>query len=279
MGFQLNDRGESVMSMYVKELGNINSPLMVFIHGGGVSGWMWDKQVDFFKEYHLLVLDLPAHGNNKKEPYISIRNCAEEIIKLIEIKANGQKVIIIGLSHGAQIIVEILSIKPEIIDYAIINSALTRPMKLTNILIKPSLKMSYGLIKNKKFSKIQAKSLYISEEYYDIYYNDTVGMPIEEVIKVLCANMSYSLPCSFKNSKAKTMILIGKKEKGIMKKSAIDMLMSNKYCEGYAVPNVGHGVSLADPQLFNQIVKAWINNEELPKEIESIPIGFKSQNI
>lgn len=77
---------------------NVGSPLMVFIHGGGVSGWMWDKQVDFFKEYHILV--------------------------------------------------EILSIKPQIIDYAIINSALTRPMKLTNVLIKPTMKMSYGLMKN-----------------------------------------------------------------------------------------------------------------------------------
>jgi len=258
--------------MYVKELGNVGSPLMVFIHGGGVSGWMWDKQVDFFNEYHILVPDLPGHGNSKDEHYVSIRNCADEIISLIETKSNGQKVIIIGVSHGAQIVVEILSIKPQIIDYAIINSALTRPMKLTNILTKPTLKMSYGLIKNRKFSKVQAKSMYISKDYYDIYYNDTIAIPIEECIKMISANMSYSLPASFKNSKVKALILIGKKEKGIMKKSAIDMLHSNKYCKGYAVPNVGHGVSLANPDIFNKIVNSWIKDDILPNEIECIQV-------
>ena len=258
--------------MYVRELGNVSSPLMVFIHGGGVSGWMWDKQVNFFKEYHILVPDLPGHGNSKDEHYISIRNCAEEIISLIQTKSNGQKVIIIGVSHGAQIVVEILSIKPQIIDYAIINSALIRPMKLTNIMIKPTIKMTYGLMKNKKFSEIQAKSMYISKDYYDTYYNDSIAIPIEDLIKMLCANMSYSLPSSFKDSKVKALILIGKKEKGIMKKSAVDILNSNKYCKGYAVPNVGHGVSLANPDMFNKIVKLWIKNDILPNEIESIQI-------
>lgn len=257
--------------MYVMETGNVDAPLMVFIHGGGVSGWMWDKQVDFFKDYyHILVPDLPGHGNSKEEPYISIRNCAEELINLIEAKANGKKVIIIGLSHGAQVVVEILSIKPQIIEYAIINSALTRPMKFISICIKSVLRMSYGLIKNKKFSNLQAKSMYISEDYFDVYYNDSISISFETMSKVLCANLEYRLPVNFKNSKVKTLIIIGKKEKGIMKKSAIDMIKSNKNCKGYTVPNVGHGISLAKPELFNKIVLAWINNDILPQELEKL---------
>lgn len=260
-----------VRGMYVREIGNVDAPLMVFIHGGGVSGWMWDKQVDFFKdEYHILVPDLPGHGNSKEEYYISIRKCAEEIISLIEAKANGKEVTIIGLSHGAQVVVEILSIKPHIIDYAIINSALTRQMKFTNICIKPILKIFYGLIKSKKFSNLQAKSMYISEDYYDVYYNDSIAISFETMSKVLCGNLEYSLPANFKNSKVKTLVIIGKKEKGIMKKSAIDMINNNKYCKGYAVSNVGHGISLAEPELFNKIVKSWINNDVLPQEIEEL---------
>lgn len=256
--------------MYVREIENVDAPLMVFIHGGGVSSWMWDKQVEFFKNYHILVPDLPGHGNSREEHYISIKKCAEEIINLIETKANGKKVIIIGFSHGAQVVVEILSIKPQIIDYAIINSALTRPMKFTNICIKPILKMSYGLIKNKKFSKLQAKSMSISEDYFDVYYNDSIAMSFEAMSKVLCANLEYKLPVNFKNSKVKALIIIGKKEKDIMKKSAIDMIKSNKYCKGYGVPNVGHGISLAKPELFNKIVLAWINNDILPQELEKL---------
>lgn len=36
------------MYMFVKEAGDQTGPLLVFIHGGGVSGWMWNQQLDYF---------------------------------------------------------------------------------------------------------------------------------------------------------------------------------------------------------------------------------------
>ncbi len=46
------------------ECGDTSGPLIVFIHGGGVSGWMWKKQLEYFTNYHCLVPDLPGHGNS-----------------------------------------------------------------------------------------------------------------------------------------------------------------------------------------------------------------------
>jgi pimeloyl-ACP methyl ester carboxylesterase len=40
-------------------------PAIVFLHGGGIAGWMWREQVKSFKaEYHCLVPDLPGLGKN-----------------------------------------------------------------------------------------------------------------------------------------------------------------------------------------------------------------------
>ena len=249
------------MGLYFKETGNMDAPIIVFIHGGGLSGWMWNKQIEFFKDHHLLIPDIESHGNSLNEHFISIPESAKKIIQLIESKANGEKVIIIGLSLGAQILVEILSTKPEIVDCAIINSALVRPMKFTKKLIKPAFKMTFGLIKNRKFAKLQAKQLYISDEDFETYFEESKRTSLDDLIQVIESNMSYALPQGFKNSKVRTMVLVGSKEKGVMLKSAQDMLRSNNYCKLYSVPGIGHGVSLADPQLFNKIAKAWIENE------------------
>lgn len=46
-------RGNYMVLQY-KEFGDSSSPLMVFIHGGGVSGWMWDKQIKHFTNFHCL---------------------------------------------------------------------------------------------------------------------------------------------------------------------------------------------------------------------------------
>lgn len=260
------------MSLYFKEYGDKNAPTIVFLHGAGVCGWMWDKQLDYFKDYHIIIFDLPGHGHSKNENFISMRDSAEKIINLIESNTNSNKFTLVGFSLGAQIAVEILSLKPEIVDYAIITSALACPMKLGKKLLKPMFKMCYSLGQNKSFAKFQGKYMYIDKDYLDTYYNDSKEISLDNFMAILEANMSYSLSNNFNNSKAKTLILIGKKEKNIMKKSAVNLLKNNKYCTGYSVPKVGHGVSLANPDLFNRIVNAWISNEKLPEEIEPINI-------
>ena len=36
-----------------------------FYSWGGVSGWMWDKQIKHFTNFHCLVPDLPAQGKTE----------------------------------------------------------------------------------------------------------------------------------------------------------------------------------------------------------------------
>ena len=59
--------------MYYIETGEKNAPLMLFLHGGGVSGWMWDKQIQHFTSYHCIVPDLPEHGESKDGTTFSIK--------------------------------------------------------------------------------------------------------------------------------------------------------------------------------------------------------------
>lgn len=41
------------MDLYFKETGIDNAESIVFITGGGLSGWMWDTQLEEFTDYHL----------------------------------------------------------------------------------------------------------------------------------------------------------------------------------------------------------------------------------
>ena len=46
------------MPLYFEERGDKAATTIVFVHGGGTSGWMWGKQLEYFKDYHCLVPDL-----------------------------------------------------------------------------------------------------------------------------------------------------------------------------------------------------------------------------
>jgi len=247
------------MELQYKEYGNKDSGLLIcFLHGGGVSGWMWQEQINYFQSYHCLVPDLPEHGASKDCSPFSIRFSAESIIKIIENIAPSKKIAIIGFSLGAQVVIEILSLKPNFAHYAIINSPLVVPMRWMKKYIPLTIKLSYPLVQNRLFAKIQARTLYIKENQFETYFQETRQIKVDTFIRVLEENMSYQIPPNFHLAKGKILITVGEKEKKIMKQSKDLLLEANPNIEGMVIPNIGHGISLAKPAYFNELIVKWL---------------------
>lgn len=249
------------MTLRYKQYGDTNAPLMLFLHGGGVSGWMWDKQVEYFSQYHCIVPDLPGHGASYDDSSFSIQHTAEQLIKLLEAVAQDKTIIAIGFSLGAQILAQIVSSKPQLIDYAMINSALVQPTPSLVKWIAPMVKLSYPLIKVRAFAKLQARALYVSEDYFEQYYRESCHMKRETLISVLEQNMSFQLPADFAKASGKLLITVGEREKAVMKSSAQALHKGNSQSQLIMFEGVGHGLSLYNPKLFNETVTRWINNE------------------
>ena len=258
------------MGIHYQELGDRNASLMVFLHGGGVSGWMWDKQIQYFTHYHCILIDLPEQGKSNQVGNFSIQSSAEQIAKLIEKIANGKEIVVVGFSLGAQVTIQMLSLKPDLIDYAIINSALVRPSTFSLKLIRPSIKLTFPLIKYKLFSKLQAKTLYIGKDYFDTYYKESTTMKSDTLIRILEENMSFVIPADFHKANGKILVTVGEKEKSIMKESAKDIVSNNANCIGVIIPNVGHGISLAHPDYFNHLIDKWLKEGVLPRDVKII---------
>ena len=105
--------------LYVNETGNLSAPTIVFLHGGGGAGWMWQLQVEALKnDYHLLVPDLPEHGRSAALKPFTIADSVTHIAELIRTRAHGGKAHVVGLSEGAQITVALLGAASEVVDHA-----------------------------------------------------------------------------------------------------------------------------------------------------------------
>lgn len=66
----------------VDELSMMVKPIMIFLHGGGVSSWMWQEQIKTFKEaYECYTPDLIGHGTRADEQSYSMRESALEVIR------------------------------------------------------------------------------------------------------------------------------------------------------------------------------------------------------
>src|SRR5579864_2612613 len=78
----------TVAGLSVHEYGPTSAPTICFLHGGGVSGWMWNPQVEALQNtYHCLVPDLPEHGQSAATKPFSIVDAARRIAELIRERA------------------------------------------------------------------------------------------------------------------------------------------------------------------------------------------------
>ena len=227
--------------MEFKEYGNINKETIILLHGGGLSWWNYKEEAEKLQDkYHIIIPILDGHAGSDKK-FTSIEDNSQEIIDFINKNYNGHISLIGGLSLGGQILLEILSRKNDICDYAIIESALVVPMKTTYKLIKSTFSMTYGLISKKWFSQMQFNSLKINKLFFEDYYRDTCKIKKEDMIAFMKANLKYEIKNTLEATKVKTLIVVGDKEKTIMKKSADIIHKKIKDSRIEIIPNYYHG--------------------------------------
>ena len=223
------------------EYGKENKNVIILLHGGGLSWWNYREVAEMLQaDYHIILPILDGHANSDRD-FTTIEDNAKEIIKFVDEQFGGSVMLIGGLSLGAQIVLEILSQRKNICRYAIIESALVIPSKLTYSMMKPAFGSCYGLIRHKWFAKLQFKSLRIKADLFEDYFRDTCGISKNNMIAFLQENSLYSLKKTIRDCEAEVHIFVGEKENRTMRKSAsiIRENLQNSYMEN--IPDRYHG--------------------------------------
>lgn len=228
--------------MLFKKFGDERLPTIVLLHGGGLSWWSLKGIIELLrKEYHIITPVIDGHGEAGDETFVSIENSAEKLISYIDTHHGGKVFAIGGLSIGAQIAVEVLSARKGIAEYAIIESALVYSIKGMTAMTVPIYALFYGLIRQKWFAKLQAKTLYVPENMFGQYYEDSLKISKQSLVNLTMSNGNYVLKSTIADTKAKVLVIVGEKEIGLMKKSAQKLHEAIIGSKLYTAPSMGHG--------------------------------------
>lgn len=223
------------------EYGKENDKVILLLHGGGLSWWNYREVIEHLSSDFRVVLPiLDGHAESDSD-FTTIENNATEIIQFIDEHFAGSVLLIGGLSLGGQILLEILAQRSNICQYAIIESALVVPSKMTHAMIKPAFGSCYGLIKQKWFAKLQFKSLKIKEDLFEDYFRDTCKISKPNMIAFLEENALYSIKPSIANCSAKSYVFVGERENGAMQKSAKIIHENLRGSVLTVLPNMHHG--------------------------------------
>ena len=235
------------------EYGNQNPETIILLHGGGLSWWNYRDVAQLLSDrFHVVLPILDGHADSDA-PFTSIDDNAARIIAYIDQHFGGNVLAIGGLSLGGQIAVEMLTQRPDICRFALLESTLVKPSKLTYALIGPTFGMSYGLIKQKWFAKMQAAYLGIPKKLFNDYFRDTCKINKEDMIAFLQSNSAYSIKPALRDAQAKVHIVFGSKEQSSIRTSGklLNHTIPGSTLE--SLPGYRHGdLSLNHPQAYAQ---------------------------
>ena len=237
------------------EYGNQNPETVILLHGGGLSWWNYRDVAQLLSDrFHVVLPILDGHADSDA-PFTSIEENATRIIAHIDEHFGGKVLAVGGLSLGGQIAVEMLTQRPDICRFALLESTLVKPSKLTYALIKPTFGMSYGLIKQRWFAKLQADYLGVPQNLFKDYYRDTCAITKADMIAFLQSNSAYSIKPALRDTQAKVHIVFGSREQSAIRLSAkmLNQTIPNSTAE--SIPGYRHGdLSINHPAQYAQMI-------------------------
>ncbi len=269
-------------SLYVRSTGPAGAPVIVFLHGGGSSSWMWQPVMDLLPQYRCLAPDLPEHGQSREVGPFSMDLAGQKVADVI--RSEGGSAVVVGLSEGAQVLVQLLATVPEVVERAVISSALLRPLPGMGFMANPGLlRWTYRLSvapfqNNDAWMRLNMKyAAGIPETYFPQFKQDFQQMSESGFTNLMVANQRFRMPEGLEKAAAPSLIIVGSKEYRAMKQSARDLVAVLPNAKAVQV-NLGKGGSLAsehnwalsDPLLFAQTVRAWVEDSPLPEALSPL---------
>lgn len=257
------------MELNVVETGKIGAPTIVFLHGVGTSSWMWWRQIEVFPDFHCLNMDLPGHGKSIHVPWVSLRDTANQIASIIESRATNGRAHIVGLSLGAYIDLLLLEQHTSVVDSAVLSGVTASPMP-HRILLEPQLWLISKVKKSRKSVERQAKSLHLSSAEELAFTENFMKMSMLTYRTIYKEAVGFRVSQALGHLKVPTLIIAGGNESKVILQAVMEISQIMPAAEGFIAPGLGHGWNIENPNLFNAVVRAWINREPLPRELRAI---------
>lgn len=246
--------------MNIVEFGCEHHKVIVLLHGGGLSWWQYEEAARLLADrFHVVLPVLDGHAGSDA-PFTTIQDNARRVIDHIDERFGGHVLLLGGCSLGGQIAVDILAQRSHICDYALLESTLACPMPVIAACTKPMLAISYPLIRQRWFARLQFRYLGIKSDLFEPYYRDSAAISCADMAAFLAANAAYRLPNALADCTAEVLILVGGRELPSMKRSARRLADILPRSTLEVLPGLGHGAfSINRPEQFAQRLLGFLH--------------------
>ncbi len=256
--------GGRVGGFYVDESGDPASPTVVFVHGGGPSGWMWRRHMDRLAgSFHCLAPDLPGFGRSNDLGSISLAEAANLVADLIESRVTAGRAHVVGLSYGGSVVLALLDRHPDRIDRAVIDGAAVLSSWVDPLVVAGAFAVSPIVGTRPVTALLGAIGLRGLGRSLQGASPRAIRRAFREGYTAPLSRRQLEAPCP-------TLFVAGEKERTVRaSNAAFAALMPHAVAD--FVPGLGHAWFAWRPELHVRMVEAWLSGQDLPSGLEPEP--------
>ena len=264
----LDDGSDEVLLHYTGHNPSARTTI-ILIHGAFSSGKDWGLVVPHLAHsYHLLIPDLPGHGQSRNVTPFSVEYSSRLLEQLIRRHAVNRKAHIVGHSLGAHVAINLASSYPAVVNAVFVSGFGIYP-RTTSTPFLP-----YAVWTTKRIENLLPRSV-VSwlMDGADIQRGDSATSTLGLCRQILPPMISATWPSPWP---ARTLIVAAGKS-GILPtgdhpQDAVRLMEIGRGRNSATIavthPEMRHPWNRQDPVLFAETARAWFEGEE-------IPAGFK----
>lgn len=261
------------MSLSINETyqtGSATGPTIVFLHGLGVSSWMWQEQVAALSDqFRCITIDLPGLGDSQESEWKSMADSAAQVAQVIKQQSTEGKAHVVGLSLGGYVALHLFADFPECVESVIVSGVTPLPFKrqwmwrgMINA-ITPLLHWGPMIYAN-------ASAMQLPAEAVPLFHRDMKRLSKATFRAIYKELLNFNLPVTLSDRSQRLLAVAGDKEAKLIIEGLPKFAALNAKFQAAIVPNAHHGWNGEHPALFSDMIRSWVTGQRLPVALHMV---------
>ena len=265
------EAGSEETSLHFISINPSGKRTIVLIHGACCSGSNWDLVIPYLaNSYHLLIPDLPGHGQSRHITPFSLESSSKYLFRLIREHAPDGRAHLVGHSLGSHIAINLASTYPEVAnDIFVSGFEIYPPTTFSNF-------APYAIWFDQRLQKLIPRGV-ISwlMDGTDIQGGESGSCTLELCRQIVPVLVTKTWPSPWP---ARTLIMAAGKGGIIPSKDhphdAVRLMeigrQLNPETVAFKHSEMRHPWNRQDPALFAETARCWFGRENLPSGFEKL---------
>lgn len=226
-------------------------PLVTFLHGGGLTRWMWHDVVAQLPQVRALLVDLPGHGGSRDVAWSSIDAVGAQVLDVVSdvAEAGADDVHVVGLSLGSYVGAGMLAQDPARFSTAMFSGM--HPGGMTNVLMMKTVVALMAPITPRPFmARKTAQMLGLGPEKMDAFVREAGTCRPTAIRKSTFEVLDYAAPQELAACPTRTLFCAGSREHKLILNglgTLADLMPRGSF---QIADGLGHGWPGQDPVRF-----------------------------